>query len=74
MSTKTLIEWTEQTWNPTTGCSKVSSGCENCYAEKLAKRLQLMGAQGYETGFDLSIMENRLEQPLKRKKADDVFC
>lgn len=67
------IEWTEETWNPTTGCDKVSAGCKNCYAEVMANRLQAMGTPGYENGFDFSIMPERLEQPLKRKKSTKYF-
>ena len=67
MATLSSIEWTEQTWNPTTGCTKVSPGCKHCYAEKMAARLHAMGTAGYENGFDLSLMENRLTQPLLRK-------
>jgi len=73
MSTSSKIEWTEQTWNPTTGCTKISSGCKNCYAETMAKRLQAMGAHGYENGFNLSILPERLSQPLKRKKPTIYF-
>ena len=51
MAFKSTIEWTESTWNPTTGCTKVSVGCKNCYAEVIAKRLQAMGTKGYENGF-----------------------
>jgi hypothetical protein len=68
MTTKTKIEWTEQTWNPTTGCDKVSPGCKHCYAEKMAHRLKAMGAGGYDNGFELSLHEKRLNQPLRRKK------
>lgn len=67
MTTSSKIEWTEQTWNPTTGCTKISSGCKHCYAETMAKRLQAMGANGYENGFKLSVLPERLKQPLKRK-------
>ena len=67
------IEWTEQTWNPVTGCTKVSPGCKHCYAETLANRLQAMGAAGYENGFALSLMEERLQQPLKRRKPTMYF-
>lgn len=67
------IEWTEETWNPTTGCDKVSAGCKNCYAEVMANRLQAMGTPGYENGFDFSMMPERLEQPLKRKKSTKYF-
>jgi protein gp37 len=73
MTNKTKIEWTEQTWNPTTGCTKISPGCKNCYAEVMAKRLQAMGANGYDNGFKLSIMEGRLNQPLQRKKPTIYF-
>lgn len=67
------IEWTEETWNPTTGCSKVSAGCKFCYAEVMANRLKAMGTPGYENGFDFSMMPDRLEQPLKKKKPTKYF-
>ncbi len=67
------IEWTEQTWNPVTGCVKVSPGCKNCYAETMSKRLQAMGAPGYNNGFSLSLMPERLTQPLKRKAPTMYF-
>ncbi len=70
---KSKIEWTEETWNPTTGCTKVSAGCKNCYAEVMANRLQAMGTPGYENGFEFSIMNDRLEQPLKKKKSTKYF-
>lgn len=73
MATKSNIEWTEQTWNPTTGCTKISPGCKNCYAECFAPRLQAMGARGYENGFELSILPERLDQPLSRKKPTVYF-
>jgi len=73
MTSTTTIEWTEQTWNPTTGCTKISPGCKHCYAEVMAKRLKAMGARGYENGFNLSILPERLEQPLKRRKATTYF-
>lgn len=73
MTSTTTIEWTEQTWNPTTGCTKISPGCKHCYAEVMAKRLQAMGARGYENGFNLSILPERLEQPLMRRKATTYF-
>ena len=65
------IEWTEETWNPATGCTKVSSGCKHCYAETMAKRLQAMGV--YENGFKFTLAPDRLEQPIKRKKATKYF-
>ena len=67
------IEWTEETWNPTTGCTKVSAGCKNCYAEVMANRLKAMGTSGYENGFEFTLMPERLEQPLKKKKATKYF-
>lgn len=73
MSTKSKIEWTEQTWNPATGCTKISPGCKYCYAEVMAKRLQAMNVKGYENGFNLSILSERLTEPLKRKKPTIYF-
>ncbi|MEE9422761.1 MAG: phage Gp37/Gp68 family protein [Gammaproteobacteria bacterium] len=67
------IEWTEQTWNPVTGCTKVSPGCKHCYAETMSKRLKAMGAPGYENGFQLSLMPERLSQPLQRQKPTMYF-
>ncbi len=67
------IEWTEQTWNPVTGCIKVSPGCTHCYAETMAKRLQAMGAPGYENGFKVSLLPERLDQPRRRKKPTMYF-
>ena len=67
------IEWTEETWNPTTGCTKVSAGCKNCYAEVMANRLKAMGTPGYENGFEFTLMPDRLEQPLKKKKGTKYF-
>ena len=67
------IEWTEQTWNPVTGCTKVSPGCKHCYAETMAYRLQAMGAPGYENGFKLSLLPERLEQPYQRRKPTMYF-
>ncbi len=67
------IEWTEQTWNPVTGCTKVSAGCKNCYAETMARRLKAMGAPGYENGFALSFHEGRLDAPLRRRKPTIYF-
>jgi len=67
------IEWTERTWNPTTGCTKISAGCKNCYAETMAIRLKAIGIKGYENGFKFSIVPARLEEPLKRKKPTIYF-
>lgn len=74
MSSNSGIEWTEQTWNPVTGCTKVSPGCKHCYAESLAKRLQAMNAPGYQNGFtEVTLMPERLSQPLKRQKPTIYF-
>jgi protein gp37 len=70
---KHKIEWTEQTWNPTAGCSKKSDGCKNCYAETMAKRLQAMGIEGYENGFKFNIVPKRLYDPINRKKPSIFF-
>ncbi len=68
MASPSKIEWTDHTWNPVTGCTKISPGCKYCYAEVLAKRLQRMGANGYENGFKLTLLPERLDAPLKRRK------
>lgn len=70
---KTKIEWTEITWNPTTGCNKVSSGCQNCYAESFSKRLQSMGNPKYRNGFQLTLHPEVLNEPLKWKLPRVVF-
>ena len=73
MSKQTSIEWTELSWNPTTGCTKVSPGCENCYAETMAHRLKAMGLKGYENGFTLTLQPDRLKEPLSRRKSSMYF-
>ncbi|MDD3858690.1 MAG: phage Gp37/Gp68 family protein [Bacteroidales bacterium] len=70
---KYKIEWTEQTWNPSAGCTKKSAGCKNCYAETMAIRLQAMGVEGYENGFGFNVVPSRLNDPLKRKKPTVYF-
>lgn len=70
---KTKIEWTEATWNPTTGCTKVSEGCRNCYAEKMAKRLQAMGTKRYRNGFQLTLHPDLIDLPLRWKKPRKIF-
>jgi protein gp37 len=67
------IEWTEATWNPSIGCSKVTAGCKYCYAETMAKRLQAMGTVGYENGFEFAIMPERLDMPYKIKRPTKFF-
>jgi protein gp37 len=73
MATGSSIEWTEATWNPLTGCTKVSAGCKHCYAERFSKRLQAMGAAGYDNGFKLTLHEDRLEVPLRWKRPRTIF-
>lgn len=74
MATNSKIEWTEQTWNPVVGCTKVSPGCKFCYAEVLSKRLRAMGVNGYEHGFStIVLMEDRLGQPVERRKPTLYF-
>lgn len=73
MASKSKIEWTEHTWNPVTGCTKISPGCKYCYAEAFAKRLQKMGASGYENAFKVTLHPNRLLDPIKRKKGTIWF-
>jgi protein gp37 len=73
MTSTSRIEWTERTWNPTTGCTKVSAGCTHCYAEVMARRLHAMGARGYEGGFDLALHESRLSEPLLRRPPTVYF-
>ncbi len=73
MSNTSRIEWTEHTWNPVTGCTKVSPGCKNCYALTMATRLKAMGAPGYERGFEVTLQPDRLTQPLSRRKPTMYF-
>lgn len=73
MSQKTKIEWTESTWNPISGCDKISKGCDNCYAERMAYRLQAMGTKGYEKGFAVTLHPEALNKPLKLKKSQMIF-
>jgi protein gp37 len=71
--TTTSIEWTEATWNPVTGCTKISPGCKHCYAERMARRLQMMGQRNYANGFKLTWHEHMLEVPLAWKKPRLIF-
>lgn len=67
------IEWTQKTWNPSTGCTKISQGCKNCYAEVMAERLQSMKQEKYKNGFELTLHEDTLEIPLTWKKPQIIF-
>lgn len=71
--TTTTIEWTEKSWNPLTGCDKISTGCKNCYAERMAKRLQAMGQKNYQRGFKLTLHEDALNLPLTWKRPSMIF-
>ena len=73
MAQGSKIEWTEATWNPVTGCTKVSPGCRNCYAERLSKRLRAMGVAQYENEFSLTLHPGSLDLPLRWKKSRRVF-
>ena len=67
------IEWTDETWNPVTGCTKISAGCANCYAERMAGRLQAMGQANYRNGFKVTCHEHVLETPFRWRKPRRVF-
>ena len=73
MARSSAIEWTESTWNPVTGCTKISQGCKFCYAERMAERLQAMGQPNYRNGFQLTLQPQLLELPLKWKRPQTVF-
>jgi protein gp37 len=73
MSTKTNIEWTEMTWNPVTGCTKISQGCKNCYAERMAKRLKAMGSDRYRDGFRVTLHPDLLDLPRRWRQPRAVF-
>jgi protein gp37 len=73
MAANSSIEWTESTWNPLTGCTKTSPGCQHCYAERMALRLQAMGQPHYAHGFKLTLHEDSLELPLKWRKPQTIF-
>ena len=73
MAEKSMIEWTDATWNPITGCTKVSPGCKHCYAERLAKRLQAMGNPRYRNGFAVTLHPDQLDLPLRWKGPRRIF-
>jgi len=73
MADNSHIEWTEATWNPVTGCTKVSAGCKHCYAEKLAKRLHAMGNHRYEHGFSVTLHWDLLDRPRSWKRSKVIF-
>ncbi len=71
--TQTKIEWTESTWNPVTGCTKISDGCKNCYAEVMAHRLKAMGQAKYKNGFNVTLHPETLNEPYSWKKPRMIF-
>ena len=73
MATNSYIEWTDATWNPVTGCTKISPGCKHCYAERLSKRLKAMGQPNYRNGFELTLQPQMLELPLHWKAPKRIF-
>ena len=73
MALQSSIEWTEATWNPITGCSKISPGCKHCYAERMALRLQAMGVANYRNGFEVTLHEHALRLPLAWKTPQTIF-
>ena len=73
MAGKSTIEWTHSTWNPVTGCSKISTGCEHCYAERMAHRLQAMGVPNYRNGFRVTLHEHLINTPLTWTKPRMIF-
>lgn len=73
MADSSAIEWTDATWNPTTGCDKVSPGCKNCYAEKMAARLKAMGQPRYRNGFELTLQDDVVVLPLKWRTPRFIF-
>ena len=73
MALNSAIEWTEASWNPVTGCTKISAGCLHCYAERMARRLQAMGHPNYIHGFKVAIHEDALDIPLRWKKSRIIF-
>jgi len=73
MAASTAIEWTNATWNPVTGCTKISAGCDNCYAERFAERFRGVDGHPFQLGFDLVLRPERLEQPLAWRKPKMIF-
>lgn len=73
MATQTAIEWTDATWNPVSGCTKVSSGCDNCYAERLSERFRGTAGHPFESGFDLTLRPHKLAEPLGWRRPRRVF-
>src|SRR5215210_6527494 len=73
MANATTIEWTDATWNPVTGCTKISAGCDHCYAERLAERFRGVSDHPFRSGFDLTLRPERLEQPIQWRRSRMIF-
>jgi protein gp37 len=73
MAQRSAIEWTDATWNPVTGCTKISAGCDNCYAERFSERFRGVSGHPFENGFDLQLRPERLDQPLRWREAKLIF-
>lgn len=73
MAAGSAIEWTEATWNPVTGCTKISAGCKHCYAERMSKRLKAMGKPQHVNGFELTLQPEALDLPLRWKSPRTIF-
>src|SRR6266849_1435011 len=73
MADSTEIEWSDSTWNPVTGCTKISAGCDNCYAERLSERFRGVPGHPFSSGFDLTLRPERLDQPLKWSRPRMIF-
>src|ERR1700733_13504412 len=73
MSDKSAIEWTDATWNPVTGCTKIIAGCDNCYAAHFSERFRGVSGHPFETGFDLTLRPERLSQPLEWRRPSMIF-
>src|SRR5206468_572586 len=73
MAENSRIEWTDTTWNPVTGCTRISAGCNNCYAARLSERFRGVPGHPFETGFDLTLRRERLAQPIEWKRPRMIF-
>src|SRR3954451_12448060 len=73
VATSTQIEWTDATWNPVTGCTKITRGCDLCYAERLSERFRNVAGHSFENGFDLTLRPGRLRQPLSWRQPKRIF-
>ena len=73
MASESQIEWTESTWNPVTGCTRISTGCAHCYAERMARRLKAMGQRNYANGFRVTCHDHAVELPLRWRKPQTIF-